>query len=40
VVQLSNTKDLILVEADHRWHRLTQQKGKVVRTAAAHGKMP
>jgi len=32
-VQLSNTRDLILVESGRRLHELTQRDGKVVRTA-------
>jgi serine/threonine protein kinase len=36
-VQLSNTKDLILVEADCRLHLLTQRDGKVVRTPIEQG---
>jgi hypothetical protein len=36
-VQLSNTQDLILVEANNRLHRLTQRNGKVVRMPMEHG---
>jgi hypothetical protein len=36
-VQLSNTKDLVLIEAGHRLHTLTQRDGNVVRLVATQG---